>query len=354
MHQDTQKTYNEVRREELNKALDSQASLATIKDYYMINYEDKFIEPEPILSLNKMPFGYLGEFSMVIGKPKARKSFLVALLASSNYTENEIIKMKLPDHKSKIVIFDTEQSQFELQRSAQRIKKLITPRNPDNICLYNLRELNHNLKKKFIEDIIEGCSNIGFVIIDGIRDLITDINSIEQATNIVEWLLALSSKNNIHIVNILHQNKGDGNARGHLGTELTNKASGTISISLGKNKEISVVMPEYLRNKDFEPFTLKIDSDGLPYVEIDGNTIESKKRKPQPNDYSMEVHREILKRIFEDKETLSYSQLWKGIQNDLQTNGIEIGTNAAKDFLKYFKEENLIKNENSSWTINLV
>ncbi len=63
-------------------------------------------------------------------------------------------------------------------------------------------------------------------IIDGIKDLMTDINDAVQATRIMESLMALAKETNSCIVCVLHLNKSeqDRNMRGSIGTELTNKA----------------------------------------------------------------------------------------------------------------------------------
>ena len=63
---------------------------------------------------------------------------------------------------------------------------------------------------------------------------------------------------------IIHQNKADKNARGHIGSEVVNKSETVISI--GKSdveKELTVVAPEFMRGLHFEPFEIKIE-DGIP------------------------------------------------------------------------------------------
>ncbi len=63
----------------------------------------------------------------------------------------------------------------------------------------------------------------------------------------------------------MHQNKSDFNARGHIGTELVNKAETVISISVDeKEKELSIVEAQQCRNKEFQPFAFEIDENGLP------------------------------------------------------------------------------------------
>ena len=62
------------------------------------------------------------------------------------------------------------------------------------------------------------------MIIDGIRDFVYDINSPSESTKIITLLMQWTDERQIHIHAILHQNKGDENTRGHIGTELNNKA----------------------------------------------------------------------------------------------------------------------------------
>ena len=90
---------------------------------------------------------------------------------------------------------------------------------------YNLRGLGCETRRELMEVAINSL-HPDLVIIDGIKDLVTDINDAIQATQIMEQLMMLAQKNNCCIVNVLHQNKSeaDHNMRGSIGTELTNKA----------------------------------------------------------------------------------------------------------------------------------
>ncbi len=90
---------------------------------------------------------------------------------------------------------------------------------------YNLRGLGFEKRREVVEAAVRTVLP-DIVIIDGIKDLITDINDAVQATQIMEHLMALAQRYNCCIVNVLHQNKSeaDRNMRGSIGTELTNKA----------------------------------------------------------------------------------------------------------------------------------
>ena len=71
----------------------------------------------------------------------------------------------------------------------------------------------------------------GLVIIDGIRDLMLDINSTGESVEVINKMMEWSSKYDLHIHCVLHLNKGDNNVRGHIGTEMSNKAETVLVIS---------------------------------------------------------------------------------------------------------------------------
>ena len=67
---------------------------------------------------------------------------------------------------------------------------------------------------------------------------------------------------NCHICSVLHENKTDTSLRGHLGTELQNKAETVISVSKSGN-DVKII-PKFTRNEEFDGFYFKINADGLP------------------------------------------------------------------------------------------
>jgi hypothetical protein len=60
---------------------------------------------------------------------------------------------------------------------------------------------------------------------------------------------------NIHIHTVLHLNKSDDNTRGHIGTELNNKAETVMKIIKSEiNPDVSEVRPMITREKEFSNF----------------------------------------------------------------------------------------------------
>ena len=67
-----------------------------------------------------------------------------------------------------------------------------------------------------------------------------------------------------------HQNKGDDNVRGHIGTELNHKAESILQIVRSKKDgNISEVHASYTRDREFKPFAFKIDAESRPVLVAD-------------------------------------------------------------------------------------
>jgi AAA domain len=271
---------------------------------------------EIVIDGTRHTFGTLGDFTVLIGKAKAGKTFALSLILAaaliSGTPFQKVLLATFPNNKQTVLYFDTEQSKYYVQKALKRICAISGVPLPDNLIVYSLRGLTPTERLEIIEFAIYNTENIGMVVIDGIRDLITSINDEEQACMIATKLLKWTQDLNIHIITVLHQNKGDTNARGHLGTELTNKSQTVVSVSKAENKNVSVISAEFCKDKDFDPIAFSIDIDGLPNI-IDGyiqsTATELQKRKSKPDDVVPETHKVILKDVFSIQSEMLRSEL---------------------------------------------
>jgi hypothetical protein len=301
-------------------------------------------KPPVVLSLDDTPLFFLGDFSLTIGKAKSRKTFLnsllMAVLVSNNGIEN--IKSNLPDDKLNVLFFDTEQGKYHAYKTAMRVNRMLGIQSAPNFKAFHLRRYSPKERLQIIEYVIFNTPNVGVVFIDGIRDLVTSINDEMQATKIASKLMKWSQELNIHISCTLHMNKGDNNARGHLGTELLNKSLVTISVTKCKNaSEFSEVVVTESREKEPPPFMFGIDDEELPYVvtqsELSHIKLDMQKTGLGTATYSREYHLEKLDEIFSKTKELPYGKLVSVIKDEYS-----IGVNKAKKFVKYFRMEGFI------------
>lgn len=94
-----------------------------------------------------------------------------------------------------------------------------------------------------------------------------DINDASESVHLINMMMNWSSVFNIHIHCVLHLNKIDDNIRGHIGTELTNKAETVLVINRSTvYADVSEVHPLNMRDKEFKPFAFSVNEMGLPGV----------------------------------------------------------------------------------------
>jgi len=217
-----------------------------------------------------------GNISVIKGRAKARKSFAIAMFTAAACSDLVIYRRFVSKPKKLVVYFDTEQSSFYVQQAINRIFS-VSNGNGFNTRFYAfaLRPYNPAERLELIEYVFENFKGLGFVVIDGIRDLIKDINSPEESTMISSKLLKWSERSGAHIMTVLHENPSDGKLRGHIGTELMNKAETVIKVEkLESDKSVSKISCDMVRGLEFEPIFFKIN-ENLP--EIISNYIEETK-----------------------------------------------------------------------------
>ena len=246
---------------------------------YRIDTEADIMEPPVLIAIGGTPVCSLGNFSMFIGKAKSRKTFAVTCMASAAASGQCSIEGITGIVRGSILYFDTEQSPCHAQRTVKRICKQIGVDAPDNVHAYGLRPLEPKQRWAVIEYAIQNTPGLALVVIDGIVDLLSSgINDEPEAIKLTSALLRWTLEYNIHIITVLHQNKGDFNARGHIGTSLVNKAETVLSVTKdAKDNSISVVKVEYSRDIDFQPFAFTISEDGLPQLTDQMDTTQSRK-----------------------------------------------------------------------------
>lgn len=307
---------------------------------YEIKASDKIPPPEVALKIDNAIIGTLGNILSIIGKAKSRKSFFIGMAVSASVAKNNVISVltnELPNTQRNVLYFDTEQGKYHVQKALKRICTITGVSEPTNLNTYGLRALNPIERAELIEYAIYNTPNLGIVFIDGIKDLITSINDEEQATMIVSKLMKWSEEKNILIVTVLHQNKGDNNARGHIGTELNNKAETVLSVSKSSDNEmVSIVQAEMCRNLEPESFAFEIDQNGIPYIsDYVANDKQSKKltKKELFELYKSEIVTDIFATSIE--LGIGYGQLLDHFKRAFLNKSNEtIGDNNAKDYIK--------------------
>ena len=256
--------------EKTDETIPSREELAVYIEEAAVSVTNNYEEAPAVLMVDDAVIGTLGNFSASIGKAKSKKTFNVSAIAASALSGRTVLRYRsmFPENKRKILYIDTEQGRHHCQQVLKRILRLAEmpdDKVPENLIMLSLRKFAPRVRLLIVEEAIGTTHDLGLVIIDGIRDFLYDINSSSESTEVISKFMQWTDDKQIHIHTVLHQNKNDEHARGHIGTELNNKAETILQVEVDKeDKAISVVEAVHIRDRDFEPFAFRINEDVLP------------------------------------------------------------------------------------------
>jgi hypothetical protein len=270
--------------------------------------------PQPDFMLTRHTVGTLplGDIQAIKAKSKNGKSYLCSILMAS------LLGCKDFEFESKggsplVLYFDTEQNERNTAVLIRRVHALcgwsVTDNNYKSLVAYPLRSMAADEKLNFIVNAIT-LKQPTVVFIDGIADLVSNFNDVEQSTITVNRLMKLSADCNCSIVCVLHTNKAkdDSNMKGHLGTMLLQKSSDVFDVS--KSSDVFNVQETDCRNMPIDDFAFCIDDNGMPH----STATLKENRKAERDAERLESLRGILRKCFDSVETLDKKVLLAKIE----------------------------------------
>lgn len=238
-----------------------------------LSFGEQTMQTKKGLKTYLVPIGTYGNFSFVQAPPKSKKTFFISLL-SAVYLKGKLEGFggDLTGHREGkcLIHFDTEQGKFHAQKVFKRVLDM-TGLSKECYHTFGLRALSYKERIDFIEyylyDKLDG-KNIGMVVIDGMADLVSDVNNIEESNMATQKIMEWSAKLNCHIITVIHSNFGSDKPTGHLGSFLEKKAETQIQLELNTvNRDLITVSCKRSRGFSFDNFSFKINQLGFPVVE---------------------------------------------------------------------------------------
>jgi hypothetical protein len=276
-------------------------------------------------------------FCLYTGLPKNGKStFIQATIASAFVGKLDDIfgiKLHIKDTE-KIVLFDTESSQYDLYRNIERIKLFSNKKTlPLNFDCFGLRGDKSTDIIKFISSYLENNSNCKCLIIDGLLDCIIDYNDIHQSKDLIDFIKLITKQYKILVIAVLHLGKKEFHTLGTLGSMADRYANAVLKVE--KNKELQTLQlsATYLRSSDdFEPIEIKFfENAGWQIMDKENQT-----KKHTYKDFTDLEHKRLAQTVIPAKG-LKYQNLIDDIKEQMA-----IGTNAAKDIVKIWIAKSVI------------
>ena len=281
---------------------------------------------EPLFRMFDTPCFYRGELVADCGKAKSGKTTFLSLLMSAaiGARDHPFIERYLAGNTDsapplKVLWIDTEQSQQSTQEIIrERIIPMTAKADDSNLYAFNLRGLGYEVRKRLVEVALLHLKP-DIAIIDGIKDLMTDINDAVQATLIMEQLMALAREVKCCIVCVLHQNKSeaDRNMRGSIGTELTNKAFEVYQCEVVGDKQHSTVFKvtqTYSRKRKMDQqLFYQLNEQGIPEPCYDfqeqARDAKGRWKKADTEELTPDELRNMFVKAFENRTQRTYGEL---------------------------------------------
>ena len=265
-----------------------------------------------------------GELVAITGKAKSGKTFVTSMLMVESLTPNpasppnplskgrggmpaaregsdyQMALRRGREEALRVLWYDTEQSDESTQDILKnRIIPMINYGKDAATPLalwrgaggevFNVRAVEWKQRRALLKEAVVHCQP-DLVIVDGIRDLVNDINDGVLAQEVMEELVHLATQQNCCIVCVLHQNKGteDHNLRGWIGTELMNKAFEVYACEKLMPQRVFKLEQTLTRKYDIEQtLYFEVDEQGLPRatspIAFEGGEKRREERLPSIN-----------------------------------------------------------------------
>ena len=204
-------------------------------------------------------------------------------------------------------VHDTEQDITDIIPGidgALRLAGIPREKNEDlekRLIVTTTRRKNRDDVEEIFTEIVED-NKSDIIILDGIGDLILDVNDIPSVNRLVGRMLSIVDTYNVSLICILHTNPTDptGKVRGNLGSELMRKAKCIILLSYDENNNCFKVSCKKARRKRFSPFYFTRDDSGQVI------TVEA----PTPKERTMNT-RDRIYLAMEPAKTYDYETLYQ-------------------------------------------
>lgn len=256
--------------EELAKAGTDPVLIAKLKKDRLT--VDKELPPmEFLLKLFDVPCCPRGELVAFTGKAKSGKTFVMSMMMAAASAAEALAFHRATFEPLQVLWIDTEQSDQSTQDILRnRLIPMVCEDGetfPERLYdIFNVRTESWQERLPLLLAAIDLC-HPDLVILDGVRDLVDDINNGELAHNVTERLMRVAQQARCCIVCVIHQNKAaeDRTLRGSIGTELTNKAFEVYECEKMMPSRTFVLTQKLTRKYDItDSLYFTVDDRGLP------------------------------------------------------------------------------------------
>jgi len=210
------------------------------------------------------------ELTTITGLPKSGKTFFTSMVMACCVHPQIMALERISDTPLRVMWYDTEQSLNTTKEiMVERIGRMTDHADnfPDEqFFVFNVRTASIEERRNMLSVAIANY-HPDLVILDGISDLLTDINDGPRTIELTEGLLLLANKHQCNITTVIHLNRtGDKSGlRGWLGSVLLQKSYEVFNCNqISQTATLSVEQTFSRKYRSFETLYYEVDNDGIP------------------------------------------------------------------------------------------
>ncbi len=263
----------------------------------------------PIITYQDTGIIYPNTINIIQGKKGVHKSRLTEIFCGLMLRQHLPIAthqflgmVREPMHKAVVLYVDTERNiNDQFPYAIQKIKLLAgypieeEPPNFDYISLIDIaRSERFDTLNEYIKRFrVQHENHNLFIVFDVVTDCVENFNDVRESLRLVDMLNETINLYNVTFLCVIHENPSAGNdkGRGHLGTELNNKASQVIQIGFEKDNQgndTDLIRLKFLHSRNtkrLEPIYVQYSEEtkGLVLANVDfiNEKLAMKKTKAQ-------------------------------------------------------------------------
>lgn len=318
-------------------------------------FDESTIPPPvvPIYSLGGVVICTPGNLTAITAQAKVGKSALVtAMIAAAMSAEfdRDFLTAQGFNAAGKALLYvDTEQSKDDFWWSVDRAKKRAgLALRPDWLKAYTLttfgaRSIRRGLALA-MASLAEQFGGVHSVIIDGVADMVLDVNDAEECNGLVAELHALAIRYDCSIICVIHKNPGTDKTRGHLGSQIERKAE--TNLTLEKEDEVTVVWSSKQRrapiNKEDGP---RFRWDDEMKMHVTARTAPKATRK------LVELI-ELAETVLKPGQTMRWAELVKAVQEARSTPNKTPSDETARRWINAMKDAGIVTASGGVYCLN--
>lgn len=192
------------------------------------------------LTIDNNVIGTAGNFISFVGLPKSSKSTFICGVIASAIARTQIYGFNVLTYphlkKTRIALFDTEQSGYDFNNKAKLIKKLSNQKDIyKKLDVFSVLEYEAYDILSMVNTYLKSTPDCAVIIIDGILDCISNFNDERESKRLIKILRKWAKVHDILIIIVLHLGKKDNMAIGHIGSASSRYCQSELEIAKTKN-----------------------------------------------------------------------------------------------------------------------